>query len=314
MTNTKTLSLSILLLCIINGLFAYPFDYTTVGSNYNGTCKTGREQSPININTDAVVADPELNLYLDFYNRNYVSNITYKKNFAFFDHVSPTNDTFNPYTYQVLGAFGSLIGDDINHDFLTSDYQQMHFHSPSVHWVNDKLYDFEVHIVYLLDSDQQVNLDVKRQINVIGVFFNIDDDAPANPFIDAIKFNDVGATFKVNLTEVLTSQIGENPAFYVYPGSLTAPPCDEIVNFYLIRDPLKIRTDQLTPIVNMLNGHGQGNATQLQGYNREAQPLYDRVVKLGNVQNDASQAQQSQQPRHSSYYRHSEYSKQSPQP
>ena len=151
---------------------------------------------------------------------------------------------------------------------------------------------FEVHIVYLLDSDEQVNLNVTRKINVIGVFFNIDDDAPANPFIDALNFNDVGPSFKINLTKVLTSQIGEKPVFYVYPGSLTAPPCDEIVNFYLVRDPLKLTTVQLTPIVNMLNGHGVGNATMMQGCNREAQPLYDRVVNLGNVQNDASSQQQ----------------------
>ena len=60
--------------------------------------------------------------------------------------------------------------------------------------------------------------------------------------------------------------------FYHYEGSLTTPPCVEIVEWFLMRDPLPIRPVNLERFKRDLN-NGSANS-------RDPQPLNNRTVHL----------------------------------
>ena len=62
--------------------------------------------------------------------------------------------------------------------------------------------------------------------------------------------------------------------FYNYQGSLTTPPCTETVEWFVMRQPLPIRPENLERFRNDLN-NGEPN-------NRPVQAMYNRTVGLVN--------------------------------
>lgn len=282
----KSHSLILLLGCLFNISLAlnYPQNFHLMGANWTGICKIGREQTPINIQTEKVVCDDTLDLSFQFNNKNVATHFTYHGNLDFYNKslLTPTTDKMNPNTYQLAGDFETLFADDLSgHHHLTWELKQIHFHSPSQHLVDGQRYDAEIHLVHEVDPQVAAKLNLQRPISLVGIFLTVDDDAPENPLITAIDFKHVGANIKLNFKKLLSPQIGDNPEFYAYKGSLKMPPCDEVVNIYLVKRPLKITAKQLLPIIKMLAGNG--NPSKAQGDDRIPQPLYDRVVSLGNA-------------------------------
>ncbi|KAF4318333.1 hypothetical protein BBO99_00007508 [Phytophthora kernoviae] len=62
-----------------------------------------------------------------------------------------------------------------------------------------------------------------------------------------------------------------------YPGSLTTPPCFEIVDWWVVRKPIAISTGQYDRIVSNL---AELEITDDGKNARSAQPLYERAVKI----------------------------------
>lgn len=239
------------------------WNYSDSGQDWTGECAIGHQQSPIPINSSQAVCDSELEFHLDLPSTPLQVNVT---NLG--------------YTLEIYGDFDTLQATTIDHVPFSYQAAQFHFHSPSEHVVDGKRYELEMHIVHQLQNTTPVN---NRTIAVVAFLFEADENAEPNPLIDALHLNDgvVGEAFEFNLGDLLIPQVGNHPAFYAYDGSLTTPPCSQLVNWFLIRETLKITPDQLELFreryaKNLAFAGGNGD-------DRELQKLYGRVVKLGGV-------------------------------
>lgn len=153
----------------------------------------------------------------------------------------------NGHTLLLEGAVSRLVGTDSNANNSLYEAVQFHFHSPSEHTIEGRYYPLELHIVHVITAEHfSINenedeaLAPPRHIAVLGLFFEVDDDAPPNSFIDALQLEKVGTgnRIKLNMFEHFGSI--ESPEYFSYPGSLTTPPCSEIVNWFVVRKPLKM--------------------------------------------------------------------------
>ena len=181
-------------------------------SNDYATCKTGKSQSPINIDLTTTAK---------------LANIKFNYQASAIDVVN------NGHTIQVNYAQGSTLSvGGKNYKLL-----QFHFHSPSEHEVNGKPYDMVAHLVHQAADGQ---------LGVIGVLMKV---GKANSVIASIwnhmpkesgGHNVVDAT--LNVAELLPS----NHRYYNYSGSLTTPPCSEGVNWMVMQTPVEISAEQVS--------------------------------------------------------------------
>ena len=114
---------------------------------------------------------------------------------------------------------------------------------------------------------------------MLGVFFvgsvaEDDEDCEACRMINLlfvagnVTNNNGEARANINLDTLMNWE----PGFVWYPGSLTTPPCDEDVNWYLLNDPIPIRQSQIDQYYAHIGGF-PGNA-------RDAQPPNERPIEF----------------------------------
>ncbi|CAH0479837.1 unnamed protein product [Peronospora belbahrii] len=116
---------------------------------------------------------------------------------------------------------------------------QFHLHAPSEHTLNGKQMDGEVHFVHLTED--------RSAILVVGVFLRIcsKSDEWLGPVLDALE--QVGSTERSNALLVnlrsyssLVQKAYKTGGIYNYAGSLTTPPCDATVDWWVVQDPIQI--------------------------------------------------------------------------
>lgn len=114
---------------------------------------------------------------------------------------------------------------------------QYHFHAPSEHTVEGRSFPMEVHFVH---QDSQ-----SGALGVLGVFL-----APG----DANKtFARLAASFPLQEGEAAAVETDADPngllpktlAYWTYAGSLTTPPCTEIVEWMVVRAPLPVASEDI---------------------------------------------------------------------
>ncbi len=153
-------------------------------------------------------------------------------------------------TVQVNYDPGSYIeAEGVRYDVL-----QFHYHAPSEHAVDGKLFAAEFHIVHRSAAGK---------LAVVGVFLQAGAENPAfDPFIDNLP---------VEKTDVRDAGVQANAAdmlpavrtTYRYSGSLTTPPCSEEVSWLVMTVPVELSATQLS----RLAGVCQGNNRPLQALN-----------------------------------------------
>ena len=202
-------------------------------------CGTGKSQSPID-----VTAPGEEGL----------------SNISFHYQPSEVNILNNGHTVQVNYDAGSYMDlDGVRYDLV-----QFHYHAPSEHALNGKLFAAELHIVHK---------SADGTLAVVGILFEegAQNDA-LQPFVDnlpAEKSDVKDAGVKINAAELL-------PAIqttYRYNGSLTTPPCSEGVHWNLMTTPVEISSEQLSALETLFE----------EGNNRPVQPLNDRPLVEDNT-------------------------------
>jgi len=237
------------------------WDYDEQGENWNMSACNGREQSPINIVTNKTTCLPSQVLKV-------------RLNSGFFD----TEVLDNGHTYQVNGSISKILGTVSSGNLVPFEAAQLHFHAPSEHTIDGKRFDLEVHIVHTVAPDYKFKDSLDRTYAVISILYEADESVDNDPFLSAIESTSIGQDVKLNMKGLLN--IGTNPEYYGYPGSLTTPPCSQIVNWFVLAKVQKMTPEQLEYFSqrwseNQKFAGGHGN-------NRELQPLNNRKISHGN--------------------------------
>lgn len=137
----------------------------------------------------------------------------------------------NGHTIQVNFASGSTL--QVGKDDYT--LLQFHFHHPSEHTIAGKSYPMEVHFVHR---------NAAGALAVVGALIAA---GKSNPV-----FSKIVATMPAREGPAVTADPAINPnrllpaarGYYRYAGSLTTPPCGEVVNWLLLREPIHVaKTD-----------------------------------------------------------------------
>lgn len=172
----------------------------------------GQSQSPVNIT--GAVTDNDLKVLVTNYKP------------------VPINLINNGHTLQFNYDDGSTI--NVNGE----EYKllQFHFHGLSEHTVDEKQFPLEVHLVHQ---------NAAGDLAVVGVFFEAGSE---NTFLSNFTGNlpvseDQNYTSEdmVNVEDVLPTETG----YYTYSGSLTTPPCSEIVTWLVMRSPVEASNNQI---------------------------------------------------------------------
>lgn len=198
-------------------------------------CK-GTQQSPINIQTQEALGATLTKIKFDWKD-------------------SALNIKNNGHTIQANYDGGSSI--EVNGGKF--NLLQYHFHTPSEHALNGKLYDMEVHFVHKAADGA---------LAVVGVFFK---EGAENKALSTVWNNMPTTEGEKKVSGVTISAQDLLPAntskYYHYMGSLTTPPCNEVVNWYVLENPIEASKAQVKALADLFTVN-----------NRPVQPLNRRFV------------------------------------
>lgn len=125
-------------------------------------------------------------------------------------------------------------------DGKTYTLQQFHFHSASEHTIGGGYYDAELHMVHVNPSDPMDYM-------VIGFMFNVN-----SVFMDNIEISKYWSVMDDDSEMGISDEIVQpydmvppSGTYYSYLGSLTTPPCLEVVNWVVMEQPIHMSPSQL---------------------------------------------------------------------
>ncbi len=203
-------------------------------------CNGGKEQSPIDIRNAEKAELPPISFEYKNGPLKYLINNghTIRVNY----HDAPRTGSF------------LIVGD--------KRYQltQFHFHRPSEEYINGKQYDMVLHLMHKADDGKVAGVTVLLKAG------------RANATIQQIwQHMPAGESKEMDIAGVNINPAGLLPpddAYYMYMGSLTAPPCTEGVTWFVLKTPVDMSAEQIDAFAK-LYPHDV----------RPLQPLNGRVVK-----------------------------------
>lgn len=201
-------------------------------------CKSGEEQSPVDIPTSKVKSNPNL-----------------KMTFAY--NSIKLKITNNGHSVEVDGKGGG----SVQFDGKTYDLRQFHFHTPCEHKVDGKAYTAELHLVHQ---------DADGKFLVVGIFFDDSTDKD-NEFLS--KFWSKMPTTQTTVTDDNISfntkdVLPTTTHFYTYAGSLTTPACGEGVRWVVLQQSVSVSKSQIKSLHDIVHN----NARPVQSlFSREVQ-------------------------------------------
>ncbi len=193
-------------------------------------CATGSQQSPIDL-SHAIAAGVD----------------------APHGHWSPTHGGL------VLNT-GSTIEVDLEDagglelDGVDYTLKQFHFHHPSEHTIDGRVFPMELHLVHAAPDGRMA---------VIGVLF---EEGAALPALDPVWATAPGRTGKAAVAFEIDAQklLPTSTSAYRYEGSLTTPPCSETVSWTVMAEPLTASHAQIEAVAALF----PNNARPVQPINR----------------------------------------------
>lgn len=202
-------------------------------------CNTGREQSPIDIRATTKADLPALRFD---YKSGLLEGLTDNGKTIRVNYHPPRNDNF-----LIIGA---------DRYRLT----QFHFHRPSEELVNGKQYDMVLHLMHEASDGREAG---------VAVFLT---SGKANATVQRLWDHmprAVGTEESVPGVDIDPgTMLPRNTAYYMYSGSVTAPPCTEGVTWFVLKTPVEISAAQIAAF-----------AKRYPHDVRPVQPLNGRVVK-----------------------------------
>lgn len=130
---------------------------------------------------------------------------------------------------------------------FTYNVDHFHFHAPAEHKFNGIRHELEMHIVHKIAAGPNYQ-NYKQQLGVIGILFRKSEKS--HPFVQRLQIEDMGRIDYINLRNLfgLSRKEDDNENahnFYHYHGSLTNPPCSDIVNWFILDDAIPISEEHL---------------------------------------------------------------------
>lgn len=175
-------------------------------------CKTGKLQSPINIDTRSIekgVLKPLLFSY----------------------QAGPADIENNGHTIQVnLAGSGTARFDNLEHRLV-----QFHFHTPSEEKIDGMAQHMVAHLVHRAGD---------TRFAVVAVLFRLGKENKAlKPVFENLPAR---AGLRTQIPELNPADfLPADPTYFAYNGSLTTPPCTEEVKWYVLKTPVDISYRQL---------------------------------------------------------------------
>ncbi|KAJ2951937.1 hypothetical protein O0L34_g4189 [Tuta absoluta] len=170
---------------------------------------------------------------------------------------------------------------------LTGDYifSQLHFHwgdndtFGSEDKINHRSFPMELHMVFFKEEYNSTKEAVNHPdgLTVLAFFYEL--DRHFHPAYDDIT------TALERVTEPNTTVVMKNPfsflnilpydlrRYFTYSGSLTTPPCSEVVTWLDFEQPIRLAHDQIKAFRELRSAHGK-----IRHNFRPIQPIGDRVV------------------------------------
>ncbi|KAJ8110822.1 hypothetical protein OPT61_g6426 [Boeremia exigua] len=223
-----------------------PFNWASLAPE-NEACRTGTNQSPINIGTDDLPGN--LTRRDVIIHKRACVNETSSDATIGAARGRPVVDI--PDQSVVFENLGTTIEVVVNGttSFNGADFRlvQFHMHTPSEHHINDEYYPLEVHMVHQGVRDN-------TQLAVIALMFQVS-ASDSDPLIAGLSSSlsaiakpgstttiEDGLDFSSVLANIKTSDILQ------YSGSLTTPPCAEGVTFLIVKEPLNVGVEDFNAI------------------------------------------------------------------
>jgi carbonic anhydrase len=174
-----------------------------------------------------------------------------------FDYsTTPVEIVNNGHTIQFSCAPGSKLSiGDTQYELL-----QFHYHGLSEHEVEGEHYQLEVHFVHKATDDNYA---------VVGLFI---EEGEENPLFSSFLSHfphEKGTYENLSTSLELSTFFPENKSYYHYSGSLTTPPCSEVVNWYVLKNTITASADQISEFQHILHNNY-----------RPVQELNDRTIAL----------------------------------
>ena len=203
-----------------------------------GKCKSGKNQSPINIITTEVKHSDHQNA------------ITFK-------YETPAVEIINNgHTVQLNIEKGS----SITVNGTTYLLKQFHFHTPSENQVNGENFPLEAHFVHVSDAGN---------LAVVGVLFN---EGVENPTIKNIwrkmpLKKDGKSDIYIDQDDI-NALLPVKRDYYSFTGSLTTPPCSENVKWMVMKNYATVSGPEVREFLHTLHFEN----------NRPVQEINSRVI------------------------------------
>ncbi len=164
-----------------------------------------------------------------------------------FRYGESANNIFNNgHTIQVnVDAGSGIVYNGISYNLL-----QFHFHAPSEHTIDGTAAPMEIHFVH-----QDPN---SGALAVVGVMLSAgeDDSAAYAAVLDHLP-EQAGEPEAMGEALELATLLPEARRFYTYQGSLTTPPCSEIVRWLLLDTPMTLSAAQIDAFTAIFDGNAR---------------------------------------------------------
>lgn len=176
------------------------------------TCKTGHQQSPIDIRNPQKAQLPPI-------------HFDYKP--------SPLHIIDNGHTIMVNYAPGSSISIGEKKYVL----KQFHFHRPSEEQINGKPFAMVVHLVHANQEGKlavvAVLLQQGEDNSLVGELWkHLPGEKDKEERLDNVQ---------IDVSRILPADRG----YYTFPGSLTTPPCTEDVTWLVLKNPITVSAEEI---------------------------------------------------------------------
>ena len=249
------------------------WSYDNSGAEWCCLCKTGLQQSPINLTRPLKPSNSKLKFGL----RNVKNGGKHFNNGDYIEFLSSNSD-------EPLGFF----------QYKGTRYfvEQIHFHTLSEHTINNVRYPLEMHIVGKTPDEDTAVLGIlwdygkhSKLLENIGWTEKIIDLPPPQCDNNTCRVTDSHSrrkpievpVNKINLK--ILNKLLKDRAFYHYNGSLTTPKCTEGVKWFVFAKPLHLSDEQLSYYHSLIVNSIPSTNNNSNHNNRILQNRNGRVIK-----------------------------------